>query len=99
MPEPSLQNLSRATGLDMDELAHLFVCPACTPVARCDANPALVREAVAAYRGAPRQEESGGRVNRRRGEGVGDAEEFRRIREEAGVRAPLAGLSDDPRKN
>ena len=49
--EPSLTNLARATGRDPDELAHLLVCNVCTPGHQCDENPALVRAAIAAYRG------------------------------------------------
>lgn len=100
MPEPSIQNLARATGRDADELAHLLVCGVCTPVAQCDENPALIRAALAAYRGGPRPQHRDDEPEvstRRRGEG--DADEYRRIRESAGVRAPLAGLADsDPRR-
>jgi len=49
--QPSLDNLARATGRDPDELAHLLVCNVCTPGHQCDENPALVRAAIAAYRG------------------------------------------------
>lgn len=103
MPDLSLENLARATGKQADELAHMLGCTACTPSFQCDTNPALVRAALAAYRGRPAPAdapEQSVRVNRRGEVEVGDVEEFRRIRAEharsAAVGAPE--LLKDPRK-
>lgn len=107
-----LRNVARATGLELDEVVHLLECGSCVlPSNRCDSNPALVRAALAAYRGRALPSEASAVSSREAARerelweaeesvrGPADADVLAAVRREMQKQGSLRTDSRDPRKN